>query len=166
MFCFSAKPVKSELLRRRLPAKGAGGYVCFEGRVRVRNHGRKVRLLEYEAYEELAAPEGERIMAEAEEKFTLSAACCVHRIGRLHPGEIAVWAGVMAEHRAAAFDACRYIIDEVKKRVPIWKKEHYVRGLAEWIAPAAPQVPARAQTTRKRKTRRRRHSTRIQTPHA
>ncbi len=160
-FRFSSRPINPEVLRRRLQAKGAGGFVSFEGRVRDRNRRRKVRRLEYEAYEELAVQEGARIMAEAAGKFSVRAASCVHRVGRLEPGEIAVWVGVMAEHRAGAFDACRYIIDEVKARVPIWKKEHYADVPAEWVSPPDPRPPRTAHLARERKTRRQSDSTGI-----
>jgi molybdopterin synthase catalytic subunit len=137
MFSLSQTPLDPDALRRMLPATDAGGFVSFEGRVRRRNHGRDVRSLEYEAYGELAEKEGAQIMAEACEKFALLSAACVHRVGHLQVGELAVWAAVTAEHRAEAFAACRYIIDEVKTRVPIWKKEHYGSGPTEWITPAA-----------------------------
>ena len=137
MFRLSPTPLDPDALRRELPAADAGGFVSFEGRVRRRNHGREVRSLEYEAYRELAEKEGARIMTEAREKFTLLSAACVHRVGHLRIGELALWTGVAAEHRAEAFAACRYIIDQVKARVPIWKKEHYETGATEWIAPAA-----------------------------
>ena len=81
----------------------------------------------------LAEKEGMRILAEAREKFTLLGAACAHRTSHLQLGELAVWVGVTAEHRGAAFDACRYIIDETKARVPIWKKEHYASGATAWI---------------------------------
>ncbi|MDD2765096.1 MAG: molybdenum cofactor biosynthesis protein MoaE [Opitutaceae bacterium] len=137
MFRLSSVPLNPEALQRELYETRAGGSVSFEGRVRSRNEGREVRCLEYEAYGELAEKEGTRIVAEAWEKFAILSARCVHRVGRLQIGEIAVWAGVTAEHRAAAFAACRYIIDEMKKRVPIWKKEHYAGGSMEWIQPPA-----------------------------
>ncbi|MFA5057245.1 MAG: molybdenum cofactor biosynthesis protein MoaE [Opitutaceae bacterium] len=137
MFRLSSVPLDPGALQRELVEPRAGGCVSFEGRVRSRNEGREVRGLEYEAYGELAEKEGARILAEAREKFAIRSARCVHRVGRLQIGEIAVWAGVTAEHRAAAFDACRYIIDELKKRVPIWKKEHYASGATEWIQPPA-----------------------------
>ena len=106
--------------------------------MRNRNAGREVCLLEYEVYRELAEKEGARIIAEARRKFAIFSAACVHRRGRLKIGDIAVWAGVTAEHRGAAFAACSYIIDETKKRVPIWKKEHYATGSSEWISQPAP----------------------------
>ena len=142
MFRISATSLKPGALRRELLDSRAGGYVSFEGRVRNRNAGREVCQLEYEAYRELAEKEGMRIIAEARRKLAIFSAACVHRHGRLRVGDIAVWAGVTAEHRGAAFAACSYIIDEMKKRVPIWKKERYATGGAEWISrPAGGRNP-------------------------
>ncbi len=107
--------------------------MTFEGWVRDRNEGQAVLALDYEAYAPLAEKEGGRILDEAREKFALVNAAAVHRVGHLRLGDLAVWVGVTAEHRGAAFDACRYIIDEAKARVPIWKKEHYVSGATAWI---------------------------------
>jgi len=111
----------------------AGAYVSFEGWVRNHNEGKEVKSLEYEAYHALANKEGERILQEAKEKFDILESLCIHRIGHLQIGEVAVWVGVIAKHRDAAFLACRYIIDEVKIRVPIWKKEHYTDGDSGWV---------------------------------
>ena len=111
----------------------AGGFVAFEGWVRNTNEGEAVRSLEYEAYPELAEKEGRRILAEARNRFDILQANCYHRIGHLQRGEMAVWVGVSAAHRDAAFAACRFIIDEVKQRVPIWKKEHYENREARWV---------------------------------
>jgi molybdopterin synthase catalytic subunit len=126
---------------------GCGGYVTFEGAVRDHNEGRKVLRLEYEAFAPLAIREGERILAEACARFGLEHARCAHRIGQLAIGELAVWVGVGAGHRGEAFEACRYIIDHVKQRVPIWKKEHYQDGDSGWVnceACAAPHAHADA----------------------
>jgi molybdopterin synthase catalytic subunit len=112
---------------------GAGGFVCFEGWVRNQNEGQEVVRLEYEAFEELAVKEGDRIVAEALHKFPIKRALCIHRVGSLALGDMAVWVAVSAVHRGEAFDACRYIIDEVKHRVPIWKKEHYRSGDSGWV---------------------------------
>jgi adenylyltransferase/sulfurtransferase len=101
--------------------------------VRNHNEGLAVRHLEYEAFESLAIKEGESIVAEAITRFGIEHAACVHRIGDLAIGEMAVWVGVSARHRAEAFLACRFIIDEVKHRVPIWKKEHYENGDSGWV---------------------------------
>lgn len=142
MFRLSSTPLEPDDLRRELEAAGAGGFVTFEGRVRNQNEGREVRALEYEAYGGLAEKEGARLLAEARERFGLCSALCVHRVGRLQIGEIAVWVGVAAPHRGSAFDACRFIIDEMKRRVPIWKKEHYAGGATTWIShPTEPRVP-------------------------
>jgi len=94
-----------------------------------------VRGLRYEAYVELAEREGAQIIGEALARFPILDARCVHRIGELGIGDLAVWVGVSSAHRAPAFDACRYIIDEVKARVPVWKHEHYTDGDAQWLHP-------------------------------
>lgn len=132
-FSFSSTPLEPERYRVALGDAAAGGYASFEGWVRDHNEGRHVRRLEYEAYEALARKEGERIVAEAVERFGVLRAACVHRVGSLAIGELAVWVGVSSAHRAEAFAACRYIIDEVKHRVPIWKKEHYDDGDSGWV---------------------------------
>lgn len=141
MFRLISTPLDPDVLRRELHDSESGGFVSFEGRVRPRNDGREVRSLEYEVYGELAQKEGARIVAEAREKFAVLSAGCVHRVGHLQIGDIAVWAGVAAEHRSAAFAACRYIIDELKTRVPIWKKEHYASGSSQWICPSPSGAP-------------------------
>ena len=120
-------------LSRSLGDEACGALVTFEGRVRNHNDGRTVERLEYEGYEALAAKEGERIVAEALARFDITHARCVHRLGALELGDLAVWVGVSAHHRGEAFEACRYIIDEVKERVPIWKKEFYSGGDSGWV---------------------------------
>jgi len=132
-FALSAAPLDITHLGRQLIDSHAGACVTFEGWVRDHNDGQAVRALDYEAYAELAAKEGARIIDEAKAKFDVRAIHCVHRVGALTIGDLAVWVGVSAAHRGAAFDACRYVIDEAKARVPIWKKEHYVSGTSEWI---------------------------------
>ena len=132
-FRFSTEPLDILALRTELQGAAAGGYSSFEGWVRNHNEGRQVRRLEYEAFEALAVKEGERIVAEALARFGVERAACVHRVGSLEIGDIAVWVGVSARHRHEAFLACRYIIDAVKHRVPIWKKEHYLDGDSGWV---------------------------------
>jgi molybdopterin synthase catalytic subunit len=133
MFRISSTAIDPAALQQELADARAGACVTFEGWVRNRNEGQPVLSLEYEAYAPLAEKEGERILVEAREKFQLVGAAGVHRVGHLRLGELAVWVGVTAEHRGAAFDACRYIIDEAKARLPIWKKEHYASGATAWI---------------------------------
>jgi adenylyltransferase/sulfurtransferase len=133
MFRFASASLDESTLRAELSDPTCGGYAAFEGWVRDHNEGRRVRRLEYEAFEPLAIKEGERIIAEAIAQFGVARAACVHRIGALEVGEKAVWVGVTARHRDEAFRACRYIIDEVKHRVPIWKKEHYESGDSGWV---------------------------------
>jgi molybdopterin synthase catalytic subunit len=125
--------IDTQAARREILDPGAGGYVSFEGWVRNFNEGQEVTRLEYEAFEALAIKEGEIIVAEAMQRFPIKHALCVHRVGTLELTDMAVWVGVTAVHRSEAFDACRYIIDEVKHRVPIWKKEHYRSGNSGWV---------------------------------
>jgi sulfur-carrier protein adenylyltransferase/sulfurtransferase len=121
------------LLEAALRDRRAGAYATFEGWVRDHNDGRKVDRLDYEAFAPLAVTEAERILDEAQAKFAIHAVRAVHRVGTLQLGDRAVWIGVVASHRDEAFRACRYIIDEMKARLPIWKKEHYTNGDAIWV---------------------------------
>ncbi len=107
--------------------------VSFCGRVRNVNEGRAVAGLEYSSYEALALKEGRRIVADAVERFGLDTARAVHRVGFLAIGDAAVVVEVASGHRGEGFDACRWIIDEIKARVPVWKCEHYVEGEREWV---------------------------------
>jgi molybdopterin synthase catalytic subunit len=132
-FTISTTPLAPAALKAALLDRRAGACVVFEGWVRDHNDGQPVLALEYEAYAELAEKEGARILAEARERFAIVGAVGAHRVGRLALGDLAVWVGVTSAHRDASFDACRYIIDEVKSRVPVWKKEHYADGATAWI---------------------------------
>ena len=135
-------PLDPDALKRELLANAAGAYVGFEGWVRNHNEGSEVEALEYEAHEALAVKEGAAVLAAARERFAVIDVACVHRIGRLDIGDCAVWVGVSAAHRGAAFDACRFVIDEIKRRLPIWKKEHYSSGVSGWINCADPALGA------------------------
>jgi molybdopterin synthase catalytic subunit len=132
-FRISSAPLDPAALADQLLDLRAGAYVEFQGRVRNHNEGQAVHALEYEAYTALAEKEGARILAEVAARLPILGAACVHRVGHLELGELAVWVGVTSAHRAAAFEACRAIIDETKARVPIWKKEHYANGASGWI---------------------------------
>jgi len=133
LFRFSEQPLDTAALQRELRDESCGGFAAFEGWVRNHNEGHAVTRLEYEAFVELAEKEGARIVAEAVRRFGVTRAACVHRVGSLAIGDVAVWVGASAAHRDEAFRACRFIIDEVKHRVPIWKKEHYVNGDSGWV---------------------------------
>ena len=132
-FRFSPAALDAVALRAELADPSCGGFVAFEGWVRDHNEGQRVMRLEYEAFEPLGVREGTRVIDEARERFGLRGALCVHRLGTLNLSEIAVWVGVASPHRDEAFRACRYIIDEVKHRLPIWKKEHYENGDSGWV---------------------------------
>ena len=134
-FRLSETPIDAAALRITLEDPAAGGCVTFEGWVRNHNEARAVTRLDYQAFAPLAEGEGEAILAEATARFALRAARCVHRVGALAIGDMAVWVGVSADHRDAAFAACRWVIDEVKRRVPIWKNEHYADGESGWLHP-------------------------------
>ena len=111
-----------------------GGFNSFEGWVRDWNNGRRVTGLHYEAYEELALKEGQMILEEVRQKTAVRELRAIHRLGSLELGETAVWVGAGGKHREEAFTACRLAIDGIKQRVPIWKKEFYEDGDADWVA--------------------------------
>ena len=128
-----AEPLDILALRRDLPAlPDCGGFVAFEGIVRDVNHGRKVTRLDYEAYDALAEKELRRIAEQAVERFGLRFVRAVHRTGSLTIGDTAVVVQVLSRHRREAFDGCRFVIDQLKARVPIWKKEYYDDGSTDW----------------------------------
>lgn len=133
MFTISEDVIDDIQLKSQTLDPSAGGFVCFEGWVRNHNQGKDVKKLAYEAYPKLAIKEGNRIIQEAHEKFSINKALCTHRVGLLEIGDMAVWVGVSAAHRDAAFRACRYILDQVKARVPIWKNESWTDGESGWV---------------------------------
>lgn len=133
MFALTKEQIDEPAVVRSVESSGAGAIVVFAGRVRDKNEGRTVNRLEYEAFEPLCLHEGMRIIAEAEGMFEITAARCLHRTGGLSVGETAVLVAVAAGHRGPAFQACSYIIDQVKARLPIWKKEHYQDGTSGWV---------------------------------
>lgn len=133
-FTIQAHVIDGATQRHALATPSAGAYVAFEGWVRDHHEGKAVMALEYEAYAPLASSEGRRILDEAHARFSIEEAAAVHRVGFLRIGEVAVWVGVVAAHRREAFEACQYIIDTLKARVPIWKKEYFRDGSAAWVA--------------------------------
>ncbi len=133
MFLLQATPLPSPA--ELLPAAdhACGGIVAFEGRVRDHHQGRTVTALHYEAYESLALAEGRRILAEARTRFPPTRVAAAHRHGTLAPGEAAVVVVAASAHRQEAFAACRWVIDEIKERLPLWKREHYDDGSSAWV---------------------------------
>lgn len=133
MFCLTSEPIDQTTLRDAANNPHAGAVSIFEGLVRNHHQGRKVLRLEYEAHGPVAEKEGRIILQEAIEKFDLDYAGAIHRTGPLEIGECAVMVVVSAPHRSETFDACRFVIDEVKQRLPIWKKEFYTDGSSDWV---------------------------------
>jgi MoaE-MoaD fusion protein len=125
-----------------------GAMVVFDGFVRNNFKGRKTLYLEYEAYEAMAYPKMREIGAAIREKFPIHRLAIVHRLGRLEIGETSVFIAVSSPHRGAAFDACRFAIDTLKRTVPIWKKEFFVGGAvwAEGEQPAAPPASTKGES--------------------
>jgi molybdopterin/thiamine biosynthesis adenylyltransferase/molybdopterin synthase catalytic subunit len=133
MFSISSLEISSQQLHLDIQDQRSGAVVIFEGIVRNHNQGLDVKSLEYQVYHELAQKEGDKILQEAKLKFNIHHARAVHREGHLRLGEAAVWVGATASHRDDAFKATRYIIDEIKHRLPVWKKEHYLTADAKWV---------------------------------
>lgn len=115
------------------PGAETGAQVIFEGRVRRTNRGREVAHIDYEAYEELAARECERIVEALRRRLDVEDVCLRHRIGRVRPGEQAVRVRVAARDRATAFRACNVLVDALKHNLPIWKHEFYTDGSSHWL---------------------------------
>jgi molybdopterin synthase catalytic subunit len=133
VFAIVKTPIDMASLMQAVQEDACGGVVTFAGVVRERSDDdRPVTGLSYEAHEPMAVAEFERIAAEASDRFGSCRITVQHRIGELRVGEIAVGVAVASAHRGEAFDACEYVIDELKRRAPIWKKEHYADGSADW----------------------------------
>ena len=114
-----------------------GAISIFVGTVRDTNEGRSVSAIDYSAYTAMAESELETILAEAGEKFGVTAVVVEHRVGQLALGDVSVAIAAAHAHRAPALDCTRFVIEEIKKRVPIWKLEHYTDGAREWVDPTA-----------------------------
>jgi molybdopterin synthase catalytic subunit len=131
-FRLSELPLDEAAVAASVASPGAGALVTFVGRVRARSRGSDVDLLEYEAYPEMVEGVFRQIADEVRERFNVAAVAIHHRIGTLRVGDASVVIAIAAEHRPAAFDACRYAIDRLKQIAPIWKKEHGPEG-AVWV---------------------------------
>ena len=136
-------PIDVAALMARVADASCGATAVFVGTVRDVNDGRAVSGIDYTAYTEMAVREMERIVAEAVDGFGAPRIAIEHRVGYLELGEASVAIAVAHPHRGPALDAVRYVIEELKKRVPVWKREHYVDGTREWVDPT--RAPAEAQ---------------------
>jgi len=125
------EPIDLQRMKEELEHPEDGAAVYFDGVVRNNTRGRRTLYLEYEAYESMALSEMKKLAQAALERFKVRNVCVLHRLGRLQIGETSVLIGVASAHRAAAFEACRWLIDTLKKTVPIWKKEYFEDG-AVW----------------------------------
>jgi molybdopterin synthase catalytic subunit len=142
------RAIDADALVRHVRTGADGAIVTFDGCVRNQSHGRRTLYLDYEAYESMALAKMREIAAEAHAKFPIDRVAIAHRLGRLEIGETSVFIAVSAPHRAAAFDACRYIIDTLKRSVPIWKKEYFEDG-AVWADGELPPVPQDTQARKR-----------------
>ena len=134
-------PIDPAALVRHVRTHSDGAIVTFDGRVRDNTHGRRTLYLDYEAYESMALQKLKEIAADIHQKFAIDRVAIAHRLGRLEIGETSVFIAVSAPHRAAAFDACRFAIDTLKRTVPIWKKEYFADGVV-WADGELPPPPA------------------------
>jgi molybdopterin synthase catalytic subunit len=133
-------PIDPAALVRHVRTDSDGAIVTFDGCVRDNSHGRRTLYLEYESYESMALAKLRDIAAELRARFAIDRVAIAHRLGRLEIGETSVFIAVSAPHRAAAFDACRFAIDTLKRTVPIWKKEYFADG-AVWADGELPPPP-------------------------
>lgn len=133
MFALCESELEFEAEKRELMHPRAGALVTFEGWVRNHHEGRSVLHLEYEAYGALCLSEAQKLEEEVMARYDIMDLSCLHRTGHCGIGAVAVWVGVTAEHRGPAFEACEHYMNQLKVRLPIWKKETYVDGTSGWV---------------------------------
>jgi molybdopterin synthase catalytic subunit len=134
-------PIDPAAVLAEVGAAADGAVLLFLGTVRDHNDGRPVSGVRYEAYVEMAERVLSEIAREAAERLGTDRIAVVHRIGELAVGEASVAIAVSSPHRAEAFDACRYVIEEIKRRLPVWKEERYAEGASRWLEGQVPQIP-------------------------
>src|SRR5690348_3442554 len=144
-------PINAQRLIDHVRTGADGAIVTFDGCVRNQSHGRATNYLEYEAYESMAIAKMQEIAAEARANFAIDRVAISHRLGHLEIGETSVFIAVSAPHRPAAFDACRFAIDTLKRTVPIWKKEYFEDGAVWADGELPPAPPSEASDTPKAK---------------
>lgn len=145
MLCRITKdPIDPTALLAEVVTPSAGVALLFWGVVRNENDGREVEGLEYDAYTSMAEAKLREIVAEAVQRWGVGKIAVVHRVGALRVGEASVGIAVASPHRGEAYDASRFVIEELKQRVPIWKREHYADGPSQWLGGAVPVPEAPA----------------------
>ena len=134
------EPIHHAALVEHVRQAEDGAVVTFDGCVRNHSHGRRTLYLDYEAYESMALAKMREIAGQIHEKFAIDRVAIAHRLGRMEIGETSVFIAVSSAHRPAAFEACRFAIDTLKRTVPIWKKEYFEDG-AVWADGEVPPAP-------------------------
>ncbi len=137
MFKITTEVITGETVREAVEGPDAGAVVLFLGTVRDNTDGRPVKCLEYEAYPPMAEKKMAEIAQEVSDKWGISRVAMVHRVGKLEIGEVSVAVAVASPHRKDGFEACKYAMDRLKQIVPIWKREIWADGEAEWVKPDA-----------------------------
>jgi len=137
MFKITTDVITGEEVREAVEGPDAGAVVLFFGTVRNNTDGRPVNCLEYEAYPPMAEKKMAEIAQEISDKWGLDRVAMVHRVGKLEIGEVSVAVAVASPHRKDGFEACKYAMDRLKQIVPIWKREVWADGEAEWVKPDA-----------------------------
>ena len=137
MFRITTDVITGETVREAVEGPDAGAVVLFFGTVRNNTDGRPVKCLEYEAYPPMAEKKMAEIAQEISDKWGIARVAMVHRVGKLGIGEVSVAVAVASPHRKDGFEACKYAMDRLKQIVPIWKREIWADGEAEWVKPDA-----------------------------
>ena len=140
MIELTQSPIDYAALTEQVRSNQSGAVVLFLGTVREMTHGRQTVALDYEAYPEMAKAKMQELLDEARTHWPVDRAAIVHRLGHLELGDISVAVAVSCPHRNQAFEAGRFLIDELKVRVPVWKKENWADGTTEWVHPGVDAV--------------------------
>ena len=135
MIEITTQPIETDAVLKSVQSDLAGASVLFVGTTRQFTHGRETEKLDYECYEKMAVKKMNQVRDRASEKWPISECSIVHRVGTVELGESSIAIAVSAPHRAAAFEAAQWLVDTMKKEVPIWKREHWADGSQQWVHP-------------------------------
>lgn len=138
--CITRDPISADTVLQEVGAESDGAINLFLGVVRDQNEGRAVSGMHYDAYIEMAERTLREIVAEAAALPGVGRVAAVHRIGELQVGDVSVAIAASAPHRAEAFEACRYVIEAIKQRLPVWKQERYITGEQQWLEGVVPHA--------------------------